>query len=109
MKKEKVYTVDKRELDLTWFSGTGGGGQHRNKHKNCARIKHIPTGIITTGQSNKHRQANLREALHSLSNNKKFRVWLNGKIHNIEKTVEDLMKEENYKVEVYKDGEWWQI
>lgn len=46
------------EYDLThpsnfkieWYSGTGAGGQHRNKHQNSARITHIPTGIVETAQ-----------------------------------------------------------
>lgn len=29
---------------VEWFSGSGAGGQHRNKHQNCCRYIHIPTG-----------------------------------------------------------------
>ncbi len=54
--------VTKKDFKITWFSGTGAGGQHRNKHQNCCRIKHIPTGIITTGQKSRSRITNKRDA-----------------------------------------------
>lgn len=47
-----VDTLDlpRSELSLQWFSGTGAGGQHRNKHQNSLRLKHLPTGIVVTAQ-----------------------------------------------------------
>lgn len=30
---------------IEWRSGTGKGGQHRNKTQSCCRIIHVPTGI----------------------------------------------------------------
>ena len=38
------------DLDISWFSGTGAGGQHRNKHQNSCRIVHKPTGIVASAQ-----------------------------------------------------------
>jgi peptide chain release factor 1 len=55
---------DRAEKDFSyrWFSGTGKGGQHRNKHQNCLELTHIPTGLsqIANGRS---REANEREAM----------------------------------------------
>ena len=47
-----IKHVELRESDLhiSWFSGTGAGGQHRNKHQNSCRIVHLPTGIVATVQ-----------------------------------------------------------
>lgn len=53
------------DFRIEWFSGTGKGGQHRNKRKNSCRLVHIPTGIVETRQGRK-REANLREAMESL-------------------------------------------
>lgn len=50
-----------RDLQITWFSGTGKGGQHRNKHQNSCRVLHLPSGITETRQS-REKEANLREA-----------------------------------------------
>ena len=41
-----------REQDVAreWFSGTGAGGQHRNKTQNSLRLRHLPTGMVATAQ-----------------------------------------------------------
>ena len=49
------------EFKVEWYSGTGKGGQYRNKHQNCCRLTHIPTGIVQTAQ-NRERVSNLRDA-----------------------------------------------
>lgn len=50
------------EYDLEWFSGTGPGGQHRNKHANCCRIHHRPTGLSAQSTRHRSRHANFRDA-----------------------------------------------
>ncbi len=49
------------DLKIEWYSGTGAGGQHRNKHQNSCRITHIPTGTLTTAQC-RSRQNSYNEA-----------------------------------------------
>lgn len=62
MKRQNIRSWTKKDFKIEWFSGTGAGGQHRNKHQNCVRIRHEESGIVTTGQSHRSRQANFREA-----------------------------------------------
>lgn len=38
------------DLKIEWYSGTGAGGQYRNKHQNSCRITHIPTGITAKAE-----------------------------------------------------------
>lgn len=59
--------LTKKDFRLEWFSGTGAGGQYRNKHQNCCRITHIATGLRCTGQSHRERPANQREAFSKLA------------------------------------------
>jgi peptide chain release factor 1 len=58
----KSYARPESEFAVQWFSGTGKGGQYRNKHQNCCRLTHLATGIVQTGQSSRERKANMREA-----------------------------------------------
>jgi peptide chain release factor 1 len=51
------------DFEVQWFSGTGKGGQHRNKHQNCCRVIHKPTGISANGTSSRSREDNLRAAM----------------------------------------------
>lgn len=50
---------------VEWFSGTGKGGQHRNRHCNSCRLIHIPTGLVETRQG-RERKTNLKQAKDSL-------------------------------------------
>jgi peptide chain release factor 1 len=55
---EKAFKVE-------WFSGSGAGGQHRNRHLNCARLIHISTGLKQERQG-RSREANYRDAMAAL-------------------------------------------
>jgi peptide chain release factor 1 len=63
---EEIH-LTKKDFEIQWFSGTGAGGQHRNKHQNCCRIKHIESGITCVGQNSRSREANKREAFQNLA------------------------------------------
>ena len=43
--------IDPGDVQVEWFSGTGKGGQHRNKHANSCRLIHTPSGIMVTSQT----------------------------------------------------------
>lgn len=49
------------DFRAVWFSGTGKGGQHRNKTQCSLRLTHVPTGLVETRQS-RSRADNLRDA-----------------------------------------------
>lgn len=59
--------LTKKDFSIEWFSGTGAGGQHRNKHQNCCRITHIATGLRANGQNARDRQTNQRTAFEQLA------------------------------------------
>ena len=45
------FEVKDSDLRIEWYSGTGCGGQHKNKHQNSCRLTHIPSGVVTTAQT----------------------------------------------------------
>ena len=59
------YTA--KDFTVQWFSGTGKGGQHRNKHQNCCRIIHKETGLKAQGTESRERVANQRQAFTRLA------------------------------------------
>ena len=54
--------INQNDLKIEWYSGTGAGGQHRNKHQNSCRITHIPTNTVVKAEC-RSRQNSLNEAM----------------------------------------------
>jgi len=110
--KELLFSVTKKDLDISYFSGSGAGGQHRNRHMNCVRIYHKDSGARTTGQSHKEKIANTKEAFRNLNKHPKFKIWMNKRISEIkkgkslEKEVDEMMIESNLKIEFKENGKW---
>jgi peptide chain release factor 1 len=59
---QRAVAIPDTDLKIEWYSGTGAGGQHRNKTQNSCRITHIPSGIVSTSQT-RSRQNSLRLAM----------------------------------------------
>lgn len=53
------------DFRIEWFSGSGAGGQHRNKTQNSCRIIHVPTGMMRAAQT-RSRESSQREAMTAL-------------------------------------------
>lgn len=48
--KTIATVIRESDLEIEWYSGTGAGGQYRNKHQNSCRITHRPTGITAKSE-----------------------------------------------------------
>lgn len=116
MDKELLFSVGQKDIKISYFSGTGPGGQNRNKNQNCVRMQHQESGVIVTGQSHRNREANKKEAFRNLGKHPKFKAWLNVKAQEVitgqtlkervDEQVEEMMKPENLWVFVKKNGKW---
>lgn len=53
------------DFQVSFFSGTGPGGQNRNKVQASARIVHLPTGLVRTAQT-RSRENSVRLAMEAL-------------------------------------------
>lgn len=72
------YSYTRKDFVLDWYSGTGKGGQHRNKHQNCLRLTHIPSGLKSSAADARDRPTNLRNAFARLK--PKLEGWVRGQI-----------------------------
>ena len=113
--KELLFSVTKDDLDVDWFSGTGCGGQYRNKHQNCCRIRHKDSGAIATGQSQRDRVSNLKEAMENLTKSPKFKAWVKvrvgevtGEKADIEAKVDRAMRHLKFEVKD-ESGNWKEV
>lgn len=60
------FSYTRKDFHLDWYSGSGAGGQHRNKHQNCLRLTHLPSGITVQCADHKSRTQNRRVAFERL-------------------------------------------
>lgn len=60
------HEVTKDQLEITYFRGSGPGGQRRNKTSNACRIKHLPTGHTTQATEHRSQEQNRKAAFHKL-------------------------------------------
>lgn len=72
------FCYTRKDFTLDWFSGTGKGGQHRNKHQNCLRLTHIPSGITVMAADGRDRPTNQRIAFERLR--PKLEAWVRAQI-----------------------------
>ncbi len=110
--KELLFRITKKDLNITFFSGHGAGGQNRNRHMNCVRLNHKASGTMVTGQSNKAKKMNIQEALNNLVKSPKFKIWHARRTKEcldkttVEETVEKMIEPHNLKVEKLEDEKW---
>ena len=112
MAGKPLLTLTKKDFDVTFFSGKGAGGQHRNKHQNCVRIQHKPSGVSVTGTEQKSRIQTQKTAFRRLADHPKFLAWLkmaSGEQERIEEKVKEMMQPENLKIETRETGKWKEV
>lgn len=61
------YCFNEQDCEVNWFSGTGPGGQNRNKVMASCRVKHVPSGLVSTAQT-RSRKSSLQQAMDDLKN-----------------------------------------
>jgi peptide chain release factor 1 len=54
------------DVDIDVFSGSGPGGQHRNKSEQCARLTHRPTGLVVVATASRSQRQNIMAAFAEL-------------------------------------------
>ena len=58
--------INKKDISIRWYSGTGAGGQHRNRTQNCCEVTHLLTGFKASGTESRSRKENERKAMDRL-------------------------------------------
>ena len=110
-KRELLFSVTKKDLNVTYFKGHGKGGQHRNKHANGVRIHHPDSCVTVASNEQRSQSQNKKVAIKKLGEHPDFIKWAKLRAakfnytateirEQIEKKVNELIKPENLKIEV---------
>lgn len=113
-KRELLFSITKRDFEVSFFSGSGAGGQHRNRHKNCVRIFHPPSGAAAIGTEQRSMIQNRGQAFKRLIGSEKFKKWFKLEIcrrSGLVSSAEDYADREidnpgHLRVETKESGRW---
>lgn len=114
--RERVTIVSKKDLDVSYFCGSGAGGQARNKVATGVQIQHRESGAIGRASDTRSQHENKKLAFKRLVKTPQMKFWIAKKVYEIkqgetiERTVEDSMKPENMKFEIKNAvGQWEEV
>jgi protein subunit release factor B len=108
----KGFTLTKDDFRIEYYSGSGAGGQYRNKHMNCCRVIHDASGSVGTSQEHRDQPSNRETAFKRCVNSPVFKAWSHRKLEEIEaggsveEWVEEQLRPENLAFETKVGGKW---
>jgi peptide chain release factor 1 len=84
-KVEDNITINPNDLEIDYYKASGPGGQYVNKRMTAVRIRHLPTGIVVTCQTERSLQQNKESALEIL----KAKLLEKKEMENLEKLTKE--------------------
>jgi protein subunit release factor A len=106
--KTLLFSVTKKDLRVDTFRSGGKGGQNQNKRDTGVRITHLESGAVGESREERSQEQNKKNAFKRMADHPKFKQWhrvrtayLVQGVQNIERVVDEQMKDENLKIEYY--------
>lgn len=108
MGRELAFSVTRKDLIIDTFSAGGTGGQHQNTANTAVRITHPASGASGEARDSRSQHQNKKNALKRMTQDPKFRVWVNRQLLGnplpVEEQVERDMAPGNLIIMGYEDG-----
>jgi protein subunit release factor B len=114
--RERVTILSLKDLDVSYFCGSGAGGQARNKVASGVLIRHEESGAIGRASDSRSQHDNKQAAFKRLLADPRMKFWLAKKVYEvrageaIERTIEKETRPENLKFEIKNaKGQWEEV
>lgn len=82
--RQRVTVATAKDFDVSYFCGSGAGGQARNKVHSGVQICHRESGAIGRASDSRSQHDNKCSALLRLTKTPQFKFWLSRRIYEIE-------------------------
>lgn len=106
--KKLLFSLTKKDFEIQTFRCPGKGGQNVNKVESGVRIIHTESGARSQSCEQRHQHQNKVIAFKKLMETPKFKAWHKlecarrlGKLRDIDKIVDEMMRSGNLKEEVF--------
>lgn len=110
--RELLFSINKKDFEVTTFKGSGPGGQKKNKTSSGVRIKHKDSGAVGVCSDTRSQHKNKEVAFKRCIESYKFKRWHSMEIRkrlgqeSIEDKVERQMQDHLLKIECFNGEEW---
>lgn len=110
--RKKVFSLNRSHFKWDYFRAGGKGGQAQNTKDTGVRCTHEPSGAVGEARDTANQLTNKRNAFKRCCLSKKFQAWCRAQaldMRPIEDVVDEMMAEENIKVEKRVNGKWVEV
>lgn len=92
--RELLFSVTMNDCEFQTFTAGGPGGQHQNTSNTAVRIIHKASGARGESREDRSQTVNKRNAFLRMTQDPKFKVWLNAQIWFRGKSPEQRVRED---------------
>lgn len=113
--RERIRLASKEDFDVSYFCGSGKGGQAKNKVASGVQIMHRESRAIGRASDSRSQADNKKMAFMRLLETNKMKIWLNRKLfevrerQTIEDSIEKDMTDDKLRYEVQRNGKWTEV
>lgn len=114
--RKRIRICGPNDFDVSYFCGSGAGGQARNKVHSGVQIQHRESGAIGRACDTRSQAENKAAAFKRLTKTPQFKFWLSRKFYELEQgekleaTIERETKPEFLRFEIKNAaGQWEEV
>lgn len=113
--RQRITILSKKDLEISYYIGSGKGGQKKQKTHSGVQIVHPESGAIGRCSDSRSQEQNKKHAFERLLETPKMKFWLTKKIYEIkqQETLEETVAKETapdkIKYEIKVDGKWVEV
>lgn len=113
---ERVTILSLKDLDVSYFCGSGAGGQARNKVASGVQMRHGESGAVGRASDSRSQHENKKSAFQRLLRDPRMKFWLARKVQEVrlgeslDAVIERETSPENLRYEVKDEsGKWTEV